>query len=140
MAMVKKLYRSRKDSIISGVCGGIAEYFEIDPTLVRLLAILIVFLGGIGVIAYIIAWIIIPQNPDQNIEDTQDYSQDEKENINLEAKQKNNTHIWGGLILVFLGLFFLLRSFYPRFILVRFWPVILIIGGLILIVQSLSKR
>ena len=138
--MVKKLYRSQKDSVIAGVCGGIAEYFEIDSTLVRLLVILIVFLGGIGVIAYIIAWIIIPQNPDQSIEGTQDYSQDEKENINQEEKQKNNTHIWGGLILVFLGLFFLLRSFFPRFILISFWPVILIIGGLVLIVQSLSKR
>jgi len=136
----RKLYKSADDRVLAGVCGGIAEYFEIDSTLVRLLVILIVFLGGIGVIAYIIAWIIIPQNPDQSIEGTQDYSQDEKENINQEEKQKNNTHIWGGLILVFLGLFFLLRSFFPRFILISFWPVILIIGGLVLIVQSLSKR
>ncbi|NLL62445.1 MAG: PspC domain-containing protein, partial [Candidatus Atribacteria bacterium] len=66
--MTKKLYRSKKDSMIAGVCGGIAEYFEIDPTLVRLLTVLVVFLGGAGGIAYIIAWIIIPQNPEQIIE------------------------------------------------------------------------
>ena len=63
--MKKKLYRSSKDCMIGGVCGGIAEYFDIDSTLVRLLAVLVVLLGGAGVIAYIIAWIIIPRNPEQ---------------------------------------------------------------------------
>lgn len=60
---MKKLYRSRKDSKIAGVCGGIAEYFNVDPTIIRLLAILTIFFGGGGIIAYIIAWIIIPLEP-----------------------------------------------------------------------------
>ncbi len=60
---MKKLYRSRKDSKIAGVCGGIAEYFDVDPTIVRLLAVLTIFFGGGGIIAYIIAWIIIPLEP-----------------------------------------------------------------------------
>lgn len=64
--MKNKLYRSKKDCVIGGVCGGIAEYFDVDPTLVRLLAILIFFFGGSGIIAYIIGWIIIPQNPNGN--------------------------------------------------------------------------
>ena len=102
--MVKRLYRSKKDSILGGVCGGIAEYFDIDPTLVRLLSVLIVFLGGIGVIGYVIAWIIIPQNPEE-VEEGKDsfHSGDEK------SGQKN---IWGGVILIFLGLFFLIRSIF----------------------------
>jgi phage shock protein PspC (stress-responsive transcriptional regulator) len=61
--MKKKLYRSEKDHMIAGVCGGIAEYFDVDATLVRLLTGLSVILGGAGVVAYIIAWIIIPKNP-----------------------------------------------------------------------------
>jgi len=61
--MKKKLYRSEKDHMIAGVCGGIAEYFDVDSTLVRLLTGLSVILGGAGVVAYIIAWIIIPKNP-----------------------------------------------------------------------------
>ena len=61
--MKKKLYRSKKDHMIAGVCGGIAEYFDVDSTLVRLLTGLSVILGGAGVVAYIIAWIIIPKNP-----------------------------------------------------------------------------
>ncbi|GAF83575.1 unnamed protein product, partial [marine sediment metagenome] len=67
--MKNKLYRSKKDCVIGGVCGGIAEYFDIDPTLVRLLAVLIFFFGGSGLIAYIIGWIIIPQNPNGNTEE-----------------------------------------------------------------------
>jgi phage shock protein C len=139
--MAKKIYRSRKDSVIAGVCGGIAEYFEIDSTLVRLLAILVVFLGGVGLIAYIIAWIIIPQNPDHDVDSNRQYTQGEKNNISQEeGKRDNNRNIWGGLILIFLGLFFLMRSFFPRFILVNFWPVILVVVGIVLIIQSLSRK
>lgn len=58
-----KLYRSKKNKIVAGVCGGIAEYFNVDPTLIRLLWLLISIMGGSGVIAYIIAWIIIPEEP-----------------------------------------------------------------------------
>jgi phage shock protein C len=56
----KKLYRSQTDKMIAGVCGGIAEYFGIDSTLVRLGWVLFTFAGGSGILAYIIAWIIMP--------------------------------------------------------------------------------
>ena len=62
--MKKKIYRSKKDSMIAGVCGGIAEYFDVDPTLIRLLMVIFFLLGGTGFIFYIIAWIIIPKNPE----------------------------------------------------------------------------
>ena len=59
---IKRLYRSDKEKIIGGVCGGIAEYFEADPLLVRVLwIILTLFSLGAGIIAYLIAWIIIPK-------------------------------------------------------------------------------
>ena len=56
----KRLYRSKKDRMICGVCGGIANYFNIDPTLVRLAFVLIAMGAGSGILAYIIAAIIIP--------------------------------------------------------------------------------
>jgi phage shock protein C len=59
--MTKRLYRSDADRKIAGVCGGIAEYFEIDSTLVRLGWILFMLAGGSGILAYIIAWIIMPE-------------------------------------------------------------------------------
>lgn len=57
----KKLYRSRNNRMISGVCGGFAEYINLDPTIIRLLWVLFCFAGGTGVLAYIIAAIIIPE-------------------------------------------------------------------------------
>lgn len=60
---VKKLMRSRTDEKIAGVCGGFAEYMDIDSTLVRLLWLALVFFGGWGLIAYIVAWIVMPQAP-----------------------------------------------------------------------------
>lgn len=60
--MKKKLYRSTENRVIAGVCGGIAEYFDIGPTLVRLAWVLFCVLGGSGLLAYIIA-AIIPEGP-----------------------------------------------------------------------------
>jgi len=60
---MKRLYRSKNNKIIAGVCSGIAEYFNIDPTIVRLLWLPLALSGGAGVIAYIIAWVIIPEEP-----------------------------------------------------------------------------
>jgi phage shock protein C len=60
MAKVKRLYRSKKERILGGVCGGLAEYFEVDPTIVRLLMVLLLFTGS-GILFYIIAWIIMPE-------------------------------------------------------------------------------
>ena len=62
--MDKKLYRSNKNKMICGVCGGVGEFFNIDPTLVRLGWVVFCALGGSGILAYIIAAIIIPLNPE----------------------------------------------------------------------------
>jgi phage shock protein C len=61
--MEKKLYRSNTNYMIAGVCGGIGEYFDIDPTFIRLIFACTLVLGGAGVIFYLLAWIIIPLNP-----------------------------------------------------------------------------
>jgi len=58
----KKLYRSKKEKMIGGVCGGIGEFLEIDPTIIRIIWAFVTILSiGIGIIAYILAWIIIPE-------------------------------------------------------------------------------
>ncbi|MEM7826970.1 MAG: PspC domain-containing protein [Candidatus Aenigmatarchaeota archaeon] len=60
--MVKKrLYRSEKDKVLGGVCGGLGEYFGVDPILIRLIWIIFVLVFGTGILAYLIAWIIIPK-------------------------------------------------------------------------------
>lgn len=62
-APVKRLTRSSIDKKIAGVCGGLAEYFDLDPTLVRVVWLLLVLCGGTGVLAYLILWIALPVAP-----------------------------------------------------------------------------
>jgi phage shock protein C len=59
----KRVYRSRTDRVLGGVCSGLAKYFGLDPVLLRVLWAIAFFVGGAGLLAYIIAWIIIPEEP-----------------------------------------------------------------------------
>lgn len=61
--MAKRLFRSNKSRMLGGVCGGIGEYFDVDPTIIRLAAVLFALTGGAGILAYLIAWIIVPDQP-----------------------------------------------------------------------------
>ena len=64
MTIKKRLYRSTDDRMISGVCGGVAEYFDVDPTIVRVLWVFLTLAGmGLGIILYIIMAVIVPENP-----------------------------------------------------------------------------
>lgn len=94
---VKKLYKSRTDRMIAGVCGGTAAYLDVDPTLVRLAFIFLLFLGGLGFLLYLIALVIMPENPvspDPSAEPVK--------------RKEVNTQLWGviliaGGLLIFLG-------------------------------------
>ena len=61
--MEKRLHRSRNEKMIGGVCGGLGEYFGIDPTIVRVLWVAVTLIGGAGILAYLILWIIMPLDP-----------------------------------------------------------------------------
>jgi len=61
--MAKKLYRSRTERMIWGICGGLAEYFDVDPTIVRVIAVLTLFVGTAGIWAYLIMRFVIPEEP-----------------------------------------------------------------------------
>jgi len=148
--MKNKLYRSKKDCVIGGVCGGIAEYFDVDPTLIRLLAVLVFFLGGSGIIAYIIGWIIIPQNPNGNAEGNSENKEETKGKIKkaeenlLEEKSKGNSernrNIILGIILIIVGLVFMGTTLFPWITWIAwgtFWPVIIIVVGLVIMIRAI---
>lgn len=78
--MTKKIYRSESDRMIAGICGGIGEYFDIDPTLVRIIFAFIL-LSGSGFILYIILWVVIPSQSQLN---------SKKEDIKQEKSTSNN--------------------------------------------------
>ena len=62
--MSKRLYRSSQDKQLGGVCGGLAGYLEIDPSVVRITSIILFFVAGTGFLAYLVAWLIIPLETD----------------------------------------------------------------------------
>lgn len=64
MENYKRLYRKSEGKVFAGVCSGLGEYFDIDPVVVRLAWLLFAFLGGSGVLAYLIAWLVVPARPD----------------------------------------------------------------------------
>jgi phage shock protein PspC (stress-responsive transcriptional regulator) len=127
MNMEKKLYRSRKNSMIGGVCGGLGEYLNVDPTIMRLVAVLLIFADGIGLIAYIIAWIIIPRNPELEAE--------------IVAPQKSELNwLLPGLALIVIGLIFLLNNLVSWFRFSYLWPLVLIVLGIFILVRSQRKH
>ncbi len=63
MSEVKRLYRSRSDRMIAGVAGGLAQYLNVDPTLVRLGFVVLSLAGGPGLLLYIVMWIVVPEEP-----------------------------------------------------------------------------
>ncbi|MEO8231065.1 MAG: PspC domain-containing protein [Ignavibacteriota bacterium] len=153
--MYKKLYRSVTDKMLGGVCGGLAEYFAIDPVIVRLIFVLAVIFGGSGIIAYIILWIIIPQKPyiitpfnteqprqDSSLGQNPDGKKSDNSQFNMNVrfdKPKNNRSIYAGAFLIFLGGIFLLDNFVPHFHFGDFWPLVLIGLGFAIILNSKNK-
>jgi len=142
--MVKRLYRSKNDKIIAGVCGGIAEHFAIDPVWVRLVAVLLVFADGIGILLYIIGWILIPPNPNQK--DTKKTKVEEAvEKVGAKAQKSEKkvdkkdsetaTMVLGAIILV-VGLGLLFQNFFPWFSFEVMWPAALIALGLFLLMRK----
>jgi phage shock protein C len=93
MEATKRLYRSTKDKIISGLCGGIAEYFNIDPVIVRLIVVILFLLSGWGFLAYLIGWIIVPKNPFNwsvpKTDDPKDKQKDESKEDEQKTEEKS---------------------------------------------------
>ncbi len=130
--MDKKLYRSR-DKVISGVAGGIADYFYIDPTIVRLLWVLVAFMGGTGIIAYIICIVVIPEGPGYEVSGVEEKNIDEK-------SIKHNNRILGGGILIFLGVAFLIQKYVRWFDFDFMWPLILVAVGVYIIFKNRKEN
>ena len=138
---VKRIYRNQREKVIGGVCSGIAEYFDIDVAWVRLGFVLGAFLDGVGVIAYLIAWIVFPRD-----ERTAPQVDEDRKKTTDSGTKTSSRKAWEGMgsgsrnalgvVLVLLGvLFFLDQNFY-WFGFDTFWPVILIGIGAYLLVRA----
>lgn len=129
---MKRLYRSKEHRIIGGVAGGLGEYLDIDPVLVRIGFVVTFFAGGAGILAYIIAWIIIPEQPRDNTMTTSSEPQQQHAPAQPPpppVKEEKRGSIVGGLVLLVLGLLFLANNFLPDFHFEDWWPLILVAIG-----------
>lgn len=127
--MPRKLYRSNENKFISGVCGGLGEYFEIDPTLVRLIIVLLTFAsGGTLIFPYILAWIIVPVRPEGAPERTEP------------VRYPSWSRYLPGLVLVVIGALMLMREFWFWFSWNEMWPIALILFGLFMIFRHTTKH
>lgn len=99
---MKKLYRSRDNKVLAGVCGGIGEYFEIDPVIIRLIWIVLTMIWGFGLFLYIIAIFLIPLEPKEiKIQDVGTTTQESKKDYrHLEDSDRN-------IVITLLALFFI---------------------------------
>ncbi|MGH3134462.1 MAG: PspC domain-containing protein [Gaiellaceae bacterium] len=127
----RRLYRSRDDRVIAGVCGGLGEYFGIDSVLIRIAFVLLIFAGGAGILAYVLAWIFISEEPGFA-------SGGSASTLDRTAPAERTTGALAlGLVFVGLGVLFLLDVAWPDFLSWRYiWPIALIAVGAAIILRE----
>jgi phage shock protein PspC (stress-responsive transcriptional regulator) len=127
----RKLVRSRRDRVVAGVCGGLAEYLGVDSVLVRIAAVLLVFAGGAGLVLYVIGWIAMPDAPETPTGDAEAPVTPRAE------EERTRGAILLGLVFVALGIFFLLDEIWPDFLSWQYvWPIALIAIGLAVLARA----
>ncbi len=149
---MRRLYRSRHERVIAGVAGGIADYFNVDVTLIRLIWVVAIFAGGSGLIAYIVAALIIPEEPYGYVPEpngrtaenggaagsgtpTGGHPATGAEHARPDCTPAGTASIFGWVLLG-LGLLFLLRNFIPWFTWGLFWPLILVAFGVYILYNA----
>lgn len=147
--MNRRLYRSHTESVLGGVAGGVAEYLDVDPAIVRVLwALLALITGGIFFILYIVMWIVVPYGPDTGEAPTGDPAAPDGSasptwNAQPQRRQRNRSGSGSwvfGLILVVVGLYFLGKEYLPDLDLDRLWPLGLVLVGVVLLFGALRQR
>jgi len=147
----KILYRSRRNRVIAGVCAGLADYFNIDIALMRVLFVVAFLCGSFGFWMYIILWIVVPEEnilgqgsnehnySQQNYDDTIDITPKEDGDPNNEKKNVSGSMI-ASLILIFIGLVALIDNFTSLTWMWKLWPVPLIVIGVVILMNSLKNN
>lgn len=146
----KRLFRSETDRVIGGVCGGIGEYFSIDPTIIRIIFVILAFSGGSGIFIYLILWLIIPsasqrtaaateQTIRSNAREVGERAKSLGEELTNHANRESSERVFGAVILA-LGIIILLSNFeLINVFLVKLWPIVLIIIGSVILARGGSK-
>jgi phage shock protein C len=145
--MNRRLYKSDRDRVIAGVAGGVAEYLDVDPAIVRIIwALLALITGGIFFVLYIVMWIVVPQEPASGEVPAGDAATPGSAapgtwNAEPRRRHRSGGGSWiFGLILVGLGFYFLAREYYPAIHVDRLWPLGLVLLGVVLLFGAVRRR
>ncbi len=140
--MTKRLYRSERSKVLGGVCGGLGEYFDLDPTLIRLFAVLALFFSdGAVFIAYIVAWIVMPERETETAAQEGASAPPPPPQQTVRAPIDPTWHSFlPGVILIALGGLLLVREYFYWYDMGDIWPVLLILVGLGLIIFKGTRR
>jgi phage shock protein C len=129
--------------MLGGVCGGLAEYFVIDPTLVRLVAVALTLAWGTGILAYLIFWFAVPQRPlELTISDGKTERTQADNDVDSADSESSNAALFIGIALVVIGFLVLLGNFISLawLSMSKLWPLALIALGVIIIVKRSGKK
>jgi len=141
----KKLYRSSKDRILGGVCGGIGEYLEVDPIVIRLVSVALVISGGFGILIYLIAWVLIPNEPGvgrDGAEEIKDKAEEVASSVKRAVK-KDQGYSLGviiGIVLIVFGIGILIQNLIGYDLWRYFWPLMLVLIGLYLVIKASENK
>ena len=137
MSNNKRLERDLQNKVLGGVCSGLGNYFEMDPTFWRVLFFFLFFFGCSGLLIYIILWIVMPARQPQlnGVDPVQDNNVSDSGN----EPKKGKGNMTAGLVLIGIGIISLLAKYIPQISWRVAWPIILIVIGLILIVPKNLK-
>ncbi|MBI3872734.1 MAG: PspC domain-containing protein [candidate division Zixibacteria bacterium] len=139
--MKKHIHRSNQSKVIAGVCGGMGEYFDVDPTWIRLVFVLLIFASGFGLLAYVIAWIVVPRQPAViDVRTSSPASGTGGAAPTAQAATKHGHGFLPGVILIGLGFVFLFRRLFFWFDFEYVWPLILIVIGSALIYRTMAPQ
>ena len=146
--MEKKLYRDEHRKVIGGVCAGLADYLNIDVSIIRVIFLASLVMKGVGFLPYIILWIVLPKKNHIFNDPTVDYKVPPDpmgyyDPANpFPVKKKSNYSVIGGAVLIVMGTFFLLDelNFIPDVDFGQIWPVILIVIGFVFIFSHNKKQ
>ena len=141
--MTKKLYRSRTDSMIAGVCGGLAEYFDIDASLVRVGAVLFTLAWGSGLLAYVILWLIVAQKPlESSVMESEGGQKEAVKADESNELERDKGVLFVGIILTVLGVLLLMNNYlsFAWLSFRRLWPLLIIFVGLMIIMRGSGSK
>jgi phage shock protein PspC (stress-responsive transcriptional regulator) len=147
----RKIFRSIDDYMIAGVCSGLADYFKIDSSLIRIIFVLLTLSGGSGILVYLILWLVVPKEKgvekeinkeeklDEFIEDVKGKAKSMAKEIKIDTKIKKmgkNINILG-IVLILVGLVAIWNQIFPiRIEWNLFWPGLLILVGILILFKK----